>query len=123
VDFQWWDYALRTSNAPANIGTPINHVTADQNTIGLYARDEVQLSPATRLALGGRYEWFDLGADDQFDPGAPGGSYGSGALPGNQDETQYALELGLNHRLTPQHALFARLARSFRFATVDEIYE
>ena len=123
IDFQWWDYALRTSNAQANVGTPINDVNADQNTAGLYARDEMQLSPATRLTMGGRYEWFDLSADDQFDASAPGGSYGSGALPGNQDETQYALELGLNHRLNPQHALFARLARSFRFATVDEIYE
>jgi len=123
ADFQWWDYALRTSNAEASVGTPINDVTADQNTIGLYLRDEVQLSPTTRLTVGGRYEWFDLRADDQFDPAAPGAFYGSGALPGSQDETQYALELGVNHRLNPQHALFARLARSFRFATVDEIYE
>jgi iron complex outermembrane receptor protein len=123
VDIQWWDYTLRTSNAQANIGTPINHVTADQNTIGVYARDEVQLSPATRLTLGGRYEWFEIQAADQYDPSAPGAFFGSGALPGSQDETQYALELGLNHRLNPRHALFARLARSFRFATVDEIYE
>jgi iron complex outermembrane receptor protein len=123
VDLQWWDYALDTSNAEANIGTPINRVTADQNTVGLYLRDDMQLTPATRLTAGGRYEWFDINADDQFDPAAPGAIFGSGALPGSQDETQYALELGVNHRLSPQHALFARLARSFRFATVDEIYE
>jgi iron complex outermembrane receptor protein len=123
VDFQWWDYALRTSNAEANIGTPINRVKANQNTTGLYARDEMQLDPATRLTLGGRYEWFDLSANDQFDSAAPGSLFGSGASPGGQDESQYALELGINHRLNPQHALFARLARSFRFATVDEIYE
>ena len=122
ADLQWWDYRLLTSNDPANIGTPINRVTADQNSAGLYARDEMQLSPTTRLTLGGRYEWFDISAQDQFDSAAPG-AWGSGASPGNQDETQYAWELGLNHRLNPQHALFARLARSFRFATVDEIYE
>ena len=123
ADFQWWDYRLHTSNAEANIGTPINRVMADQNTTGLYVRDEMQLDPATRLTAGGRYEWFDLSANDQYDPGAPGGLFGSGALPGSQNETQYALELGINHRLNPQQALFARLARSFRFATVDEIYE
>ena len=123
LDFQWWDYALRTSNAQDTIGTPINDVTADQNSTGLYARDEMLLSPDTRLTLGGRYEWFDINAHDQFDPAAPGAFFGSGALPGSQDETQYALELGINHRLNSQHALFARLARSFRFATVDEIYE
>jgi iron complex outermembrane receptor protein len=122
VDFQWWDYALRTSNVEANIGTPINRVTADQNTAGLYARDEMQLDPATRLTLGARYEWFEIKAADQYYATAPGAS-GSAALPGSQDAPQYALELGINHRLNSQHALFARLARSFRFATVDEIYE
>jgi iron complex outermembrane receptor protein len=123
ADFQWWDYRLRTSNAQANIDVPVNRVTADQNIAALYVRDEMQLNPDTRMTVGGRYEWFDLSADDQFDPTAPGAFFGSGALPGSQDETQYALELGVNHRLNPQHALFARLARSFRFATVDEIYE
>ncbi len=123
VDYQRWTYTLRTSNAEANIDTPIHHVTADQETLGLYARDDIQLGPSTRMTLGGRYEWFDLSAVDQYDASAPGSGYGSGAVPGKQDETQYALELGVNHRLNPQHALFARLARSFRFATVDEIYE
>ena len=123
ADFQWWDYRLDTSNAEANIDTPINRVTADQNTAAVYARDEMQLSPATRLTLGGRYEWFEIQAQDQYDPAAPGALFGSGAPPGSQDETQYAWELGLNHRLMPQHALFARLARSFRFASVDEMYE
>jgi iron complex outermembrane receptor protein len=122
ADFQWWDYRLHTSNAEANIGTPINRVTADQNTTGLYVRDEMQLDPATHLTAGGRYEWFEIKATDQYDATAPG-AFGGSALPGSQDEPQYALELGINHRLNPQHALFARLARSFRFATVDEIYE
>jgi iron complex outermembrane receptor protein len=123
VDLQWWDYRLLTSDAQANIGTPINHVSANQNSTGLYARDEMQLSSATRLTLGGRYEWFSIRAQDQFDSTAPGALFGSGALPGSQDEAQYAWELGINHRLNAQHALFARLARSFRFATVDEVYE
>jgi iron complex outermembrane receptor protein len=123
ADLQWWDYRLLTSNAETHIGIPINRVTADQNSAGLYARDEMQLDSATRLTLGGRYEWFEIDARDRFDPAAPGSEYGSGASPGSQDDTQYAWELGLNHRLAPQHALFARLARSFRYATVDEIYE
>jgi len=123
ADFQWWDYRLRTSNAQANIDAPINRVTANQNTAALYVRDEMQLNPDTRMTVGGRYEWFDLSAQDQYDPTAPGAFYGSGAMPGSQNERQYAWELGLHHRLDAQHALFARLARSFRFATVDEIYE
>lgn len=122
ADLQRWDYRLHTANSPANIGTPINRVDAEQNSAALYAHDEMQLNPATRAALGGRVEWFEIDANDQYDPTAPGGLFGSGALGGSQDETEYALELGLNHRLAPQHALFSRIARSFRFATVDEIY-
>jgi iron complex outermembrane receptor protein len=122
ADFQWWDYRLLTSNAEANIGTPINRVSAEQRSGALYARDEMQLNPVTRLALGGRVEWFSINANDQFDATAPGGLFGSGAHPGSQDETQTAWELGIHHRLDPQNALFARLARSFRFATVDEVY-
>jgi iron complex outermembrane receptor protein len=123
ADFQRWDYRLLTSNAQANIGTPVNHVTAVQNSSALYVHDEVQLHPATRLTLGARYERFAIDARDQFNAAAPGSTFGSGALPGSQDEAQTAWELGFNHRLNQQHALFARLARSFRFATVDEIYE
>jgi cob(I)alamin adenosyltransferase len=123
VDLQRWDYRLHTSNGEVNIGTPINRVTADQNSAGLYTRDEMQLDSATRLTLGARYEWFEIDAHDRFDPAAPGSLFGSGASPDSKDDTQYAWELGLNHRLNPQHALFARAARSFRFATVDEIYE
>jgi len=123
ADFQWWDYQLRTSNAQANIDVPVNRVTADQNIAALYVRDEMQLNPDTRMTVGGRYEWFDLSALDQYDPTAPGAFFGSGAMPGSQSEQQYAWELGLHRRLDVQHALFARLARSFRFATVDEIYE
>ena len=123
ADLQRWDYRLLASNAPTNIGTPVNRVSADQRSTGLYVRDEMRLDPATRLTAGARYERFDISAQDQFDATAPGGAFGSGAAPGSQDETQYAWELGLHHRLNPQDALFARLARSFRFATVDEIYE
>lgn len=122
ADFQRWDYRLLTSNSQANVGTPINHVTAKQDSSALYARDEVQLDPATRLALGARVERFAIDANDQFNASAPGGLFGSGALPGSQGKTQSAWELGVNHRLNPEHALFARMARSFRFATVDEVY-
>jgi iron complex outermembrane receptor protein len=123
ADFEWWNYRVSTSNAETNIDVPINRVTANQNTAALYVRDEMLLNPGTLMTVGGRFEWFNLSAQDQYDPTAPGAAYGSGAMPGSQNEQQYAWELGLHHRLESQHALFARLARSFRFATVDEIYE
>lgn len=122
ADLQRWDYGLLTSNAPENIGTPINDVSAVQRSAGIYARDEMQVGEATRVTAGARYERFAIDAHDTHDATAPGGAWGSGATPGNQDESEHALELGLNQRVGAEHALFARVARSFRFATVDEIY-
>jgi iron complex outermembrane receptor protein len=122
ADLQDWDYRLLTSNAPATIGTPINDVSAEQRSAGIYARDEMQLGETTRVTLGARYERFAIDARDTYDATAPGAGWGSGAAPDSQDESEHAWELGLNQRLDAEHALFARLARSFRFATVDEVY-
>jgi iron complex outermembrane recepter protein len=123
LDLGLWNYALRTSNAPANIVQPINRVQADQRNAALYASDHLHLGEAMSISAGARLESFRFTADDRYDPGAPGGAFGSGAPAGRQNARQSAWELGLRYRLTPEHALYAKAGRSFRFATVDEIYE
>ncbi len=123
LDLGLWNYDLRTSNAPADVVRPINRVKADQRNAALYASDHLHLGEALSLMAGARLESFHFTADDRFDPGAPGAAFGSGALAGGQNERQTAWELGLRYRLTPEHALYAKAGRSFRFATVDEIYE
>jgi iron complex outermembrane receptor protein len=123
--FDWynWNYALRTSNAKANIGQPINRVNADQENRAGYLRLTMQLTPATSATVGWRHERQSIDAEDQFDPTAPGGAFASGALPGSQDESEDAWELALRHALSPAFAVSARAGSGFRFATVDEIYE
>jgi iron complex outermembrane receptor protein len=123
VDMERWDYDLRTSNAPANIDQPINRMKAGQRNAGLYVRDQIQLNPALSVNLGARTEWFRINAQDSYDATAPGAFFGSAAPDAQQREREYAWEIGTHYRIAPSHVLYAKAGRSFRFATVDEIYE
>lgn len=124
LDQELWDYHLAVSNDPANIGQPINRVQADQRNTALYAQDHLRVSDALSLTAGARVEWFRIRASDSFDPTAPGSSiYGSAAPTGEQNERESAWNLGARYRVAPGQTLYAKVGRSFRFATVDEIYE
>ncbi|MGV8990340.1 MAG: TonB-dependent receptor [Thiobacillus sp.] len=122
-DLGVWDYRLLTSNDPTNIGRPVNRVEADQRNVALYAQDHVRLNGALSFTAGARVEWLRIDATDTYDSSAPGGSFGSGAPAKAQSEREHAWELGLRYRAAPRHTLYAKAGRSFRFATVDEIYE
>ena len=123
IDWYSWDYRLRTSNAPGNIGRPINTVAAEQRNAAWYALDTLQLTERAALTAGVREERLRIDARDRFDAGAPGGASRSGAPPGSQKETAHARELGLRYQLSAQTALNVKTGESFRFANVDEVYE
>jgi len=123
--FDWyrWDYRLRVSNSPANIGQPFNTVDATQETAAFYLQNTTQLSPRLMLVAGARSERLKINASDRFDPAASGGAFGSGAPAASQEESEYAYELALRYRFGPEWAATGRLGRSYRFANVDETYE
>jgi iron complex outermembrane receptor protein len=123
IDWYHWDYRLRVSNSPANIGQPFNTVDARQENSAVYLYNTTQLSPRLTLVAGARAERYRASATDTYDPTAPGGAFGSGAPPGSQDETEHAYELALRHRFAPAWAVIGRIGRSYRFANIDEIYE
>ena len=122
-DWYWWDYALRRSNSTLNIVQPVNSVDATQNTAALYFLNSTSLTDALSLRAGARRERLRIGANDRFDPAAPGGAFGSGAPPGSQRLYEKAYELGLRYQVIPAAAVVAKTARSYRFANIDEIYE
>ena len=123
VDIYRWEYRLNTSNDPQNIGTPINQVRATQLDYAYYLYDTMKLAETVQLSLGWREQWQNIEATDDYDPAAPGAAFGSGAADGEQDLRQYAYEIGLRYALSPKWAMLAKTGRSFRFATLDEIYE
>ncbi|MBI4937127.1 MAG: TonB-dependent receptor [Nitrosomonadales bacterium] len=123
LDVHRWDYALRTSNAAANIGQPINRVSMTQQNSAWYVQNTTQLSRTTSMLAGARNERISMSGSDVYDAAAPGAFFGSAAIPGSFDASKTAYELGVRHQLDDAVALSGKVGRGFRFANVDEIYE
>jgi iron complex outermembrane receptor protein len=115
TDIAYWDYDSRRSNSPASIGTPTTHLLAKQSNRAVYAQNTMQLGAETKLTLGLRSQHVDYQARDAANTAA----YASGT----QGRMVNASEIGLRHRLDQSLSLFGRLGRSFRTATVDEIFD
>ena len=122
-DAYGYDYQLRRSNAPTNIGVPFNTIDAEQDTMGVYVLDTLKLTDAFTLAAGARRERLRIDASDVFNPAAPGGAFGSGAPANSQRVYEKAYELAARYQISRGWSLLGKTARSFRFANVDEIYE
>jgi iron complex outermembrane receptor protein len=115
VDLANWDYDSIRSTSPATLATPTAHILAKQSNRALYAQNTAQLGDDTKLTLGVRTQQVDYQARDTTNSVA----YASG----NQNRTVNAYELGLRQILTQDLSLFVRIGRSFRIATVDEIFD
>ncbi|MBM3358600.1 MAG: TonB-dependent receptor [Betaproteobacteria bacterium] len=118
-----WDYRLRRSNSPVNVGQPFNIVDASQRTEGYYLHHTTRATERITFTAGARRERLRITASDRFDATAPGGAFGSGAPAGGHSEWEHAHEIGLRYQLSPALALIGKTGRSYRFANVDEIYE
>jgi iron complex outermembrane receptor protein len=107
IDADWWDYD--TSRDFGNA-----HVSAFQRNDAVYAQHSTQFSTGTIVALGGRLQENYMTARDE-NSGAP-------YAQGYQTRRPRAYEIGLRQDIVASLAAFAKIGRSFRVATVDEIY-
>jgi iron complex outermembrane receptor protein len=123
LDWQRWNYGRDISDRPENIGRPYHRVHVDQEQRALYGRFTGQATRDTTLIAGYRLERVTTAARDTLDAGAPGALFETEAAPVNGAETQHAAELALRHALSPGLAASLRYQRSYRFGTVDEIFE
>jgi iron complex outermembrane receptor protein len=123
VDWREWRYDSKRADAPANGERPANRLDVTQKTRGLYFQDVVELDASTSGTLGYRRERGRYDARDTVDLASPACFFCSGASPVNETQKQRAWELGVRRQVAPAVAVFARANRSFRFVTVDEIYE
>lgn len=119
VDFYDSGYG---SNRAVHRGDAPNHrYDLAQRTLAIYGQETVAVRPGTDLAFGARVQRNTLRARDRLDPAAPGALFAAPqGLPLDSSETQHAWHVGIEHRVTEAFALFARAARSFRLANVDE---
>jgi len=115
ADLADWNYDSIRATSPATTGTPSAHILAKQSNRALYAQNTTQLGADTKMTLGIRSQQVDYQASDTVNPAA----YASG----NQGRTANAYELGLRQNLNQDLSLFGRIGRSFRIATVDEIFD
>jgi iron complex outermembrane receptor protein len=106
VDWERWSYGS-TRTGPA-------HVSAEQLNRAIYLQNSSELTSATRFSVGGRVQAVDYEARDA----ASNQPYAAGS----QSRTLRAYEFALRQQLTEQWSTYAKLGRSFRVATVDEIY-
>jgi iron complex outermembrane recepter protein len=117
IDFYYSDYNSDRKRNPNE--SPIHRYDAKQTSGALYMQNTVGLAEGTRLLVGGRVQLVRFVAGDVFDAAAPGAS-GVGVKPLSETNTRYAVNLGLEQRVTEAVELFGRVGRSFRVPTVDE---
>ena len=108
------------SDRPEFRGAPPVHVyDLSQQTLAGYWQHTIGLLPSTDFSYGARVQNTRLSARDRFDPTAPG-AFDTQANPLDSSETNYALHVGLEHRLNNVFSMFGRAARAFRTPDVDE---
>jgi iron complex outermembrane receptor protein len=121
LDWDDWDYDSKRYTGPetvpgaAGATTLSAHITARQHNLSAYARQSLELGPATHLTLGGRIQHTRSKAQDH----ASTQPYASGS----RSDTPWAAEIGLKREFGSGLAAFGRLGHSFRVATVDEMYD
>lgn len=123
LDYYRSGYDSDRAQSPETVGTPIHRLAIDQNSIALYGQTTDKLGRATHLTAGARIQRVDLRASDAFNPAAPGAFEVSGAADFRQRDDETAYEVGLRQFFNSRLSMFARVGRSVRFATVDELFE
>ena len=114
VDLANWNYDSIRSTSPTTLSAPTSHILATQSNRALYVQNTSQLGTDTKLTLGARSQQVVYRARDAVNPAV----YASG----DQSRTVNAYEVGLRQKLNQDLSLFGRIGRSFRIATVDEIF-
>jgi iron complex outermembrane receptor protein len=119
LDFYYSDYDSDRKRNPGDAA--IHSYDGEQHTFALYAQSTVQSSERMQLSFGGRWQYIDYEASDQFDPTAPGASAFDAEQPAiDNDDNEWALHLGAEYAATDSVAIFGRVGRSFRLPTIDE---
>jgi iron complex outermembrane recepter protein len=90
-----------------------------QQSVAGYWQQTIGLLPTTDFSYGARIQNTSLSARDRFDQNAPF-VFGTGALPLDQTETNYALHVGFEHRFNSVFSVFGRAAHAFRTPNVEE---
>ncbi len=120
LDWDDWDYGSHRYTGPETLPgngsatTLAADISATQRNRAAYVRDEARLDPHSSLILGARIQRSEYSAHDAVSnaPYANGGT----------EHTLSAWDLEWTHDVWDGASFYARIGRSFRIPTVDEIY-
>jgi iron complex outermembrane receptor protein len=118
IDYYDADYHSTRSIFQGN--SPAHVYDLQQRSVAGYWQQTLGILPTTDVSYGARIQRTSLTARDSFDAASASFGYGAQSLPLDQDETQHALHIGMEHRLTDNVTVFGRAARAFRTPNVDE---
>jgi iron complex outermembrane receptor protein len=105
LDWSDWDYTNITTSSFGN-----RDESGHQSNRAVYLRNELALTPRTRLTIGARRENVSQDQQEQVTP-----------IPKqNNDQHLSATEFALQQDLGMGFSAYARLGRSFRIANIDE---
>ncbi len=123
ADLYLYQYDSKRSNFKQNIAHPVHTIAADQKSVALYTQTTISLSKQTDLTAGIRGQKLKQKARDRFDASAPGGGSGSEAAEFKESDRKTSFELGVKHHFNEKLSGYARIGRSSRFGTIDELFE
>ena len=123
IDYYYNTYDSDRSTLPSTISTPIHKLALSQNSVSLYGELNSQLGKNTKSSVGLRIQNVETRAGDTFDPTAPTNFGGdSEAADISVSDTESAIKLGINQTINDKINLYVSLDRSFRIATIDEMF-
>ncbi|MDX9862700.1 MAG: TonB-dependent receptor, partial [Rhodospirillales bacterium] len=119
IDYYYSDYNSDRQLRPG--GAAYHRYDGKQHIAALYIQNTLAFSDRLDLSAGGRVQATRFTAGDLYDPSL----LAFPAFDGHRESltdtsTDFALNVGLDHQLTDNVAVFGRLARSFRAPTIDE---
>ncbi len=114
------DYYYANYNSDRKSGSsavvPDDRYNAFQQSIAPYAQNKLALTPKTDLNFGVRFQHVDTVAGHT----KRAGTFTTQKESLNNQEIQWAANLGLNHKITNLWNVFYRVGRSMRIPTIDE---
>jgi len=114
VDAEYWDYDSRKASGLEALADPTARVFATQRSWAFYAQQNSSLGEDAKLTLGARRQRVTTAARDVVNPAA----YSEGVKTSRPTSWEVALRQGV----APDTAIYGRIGRSFRIATIDEVY-
>jgi len=104
------DYYTNRDAITSVSGPARTEIIIDKRTIGVYATDNVSITPSLSVNGGGRMEWAYFLFDQEE----------TTKMRTKKKPTEFALEGGVNYKYADRSSLYASYSRSYRFPAVDE---